>query len=102
MIILAAVGGGERYPGRSPRQKDDCEAYGEQSWFLSKGLATNVVDGGRVMPFHIVLRFQDGWGERLYWVREGEYLEETAVKSDKIPLDQLVPGFQVVIEVHLQ
>jgi hypothetical protein len=35
-------------------------------------------------------------------VRQGKYLEHTAVKSDEVLLNQLVPGLDVVIEAHPQ
>jgi hypothetical protein len=60
------------------------------------------VDGRRVFSFHIPSGFQNGWWRILWPVRKGEHLEDTAVKSDKVLLDQLISGFQVIIEVHLQ
>ena len=38
----------------------------------------------------------------LWPFRKGEHLEDAAVKSDKVFLDQSISGFQVVIEAHLQ
>ena len=38
----------------------------------------------------------------LWPFRKGEHLEDAAVESDKILLDQLISGFEVVIEAHLQ
>jgi len=38
----------------------------------------------------------------LWLFGEGGHLEDTAVKGEKVLLDQLISGFQVVIEVDLQ
>jgi hypothetical protein len=98
-----AVGmGADRYPRRSPRQRDDLEAYGEQSWFFSEGLAANLTDGGGVMSFHIRLALKERWRNIGLSIRKGEYLEDATVKGDKVLLDKAISGFQVVIEVHLQ
>jgi hypothetical protein len=103
MIVPPAVGNGrEHYVRRSPGMKDFCEAYEKQSRPFSKGLSANVMDGGGVTSFHIRFGFEDRWRIVSLWIREGKYLGKATVKGDKILLDQVIPGFQVVIEVHLQ
>ena len=69
---------------------------------FSKDPAANVVDGGRVFSFHVFSGFQDRRGQMLRPFRKGEHLEDAAVESDKILLDQLISGFEVVIEAQLQ
>jgi hypothetical protein len=70
--------------------------------FDSEGLAADVVDRGGIFSFHIRLCSQNGWGRFIGLVREREYLDEASVESDKVFFDQLVSGFQVVIQAHLQ
>jgi hypothetical protein len=69
---------------------------------FSKGPAANVVDGGRVFSFHVFPGSQDRWGQMLRPFRKGEHLKDAAVESDKILLDQLISGLEVLIEAHLQ
>jgi hypothetical protein len=74
----------------------------DSAWLFSKGPTANVVDSGRVFSFHVFPGFQDRWGQMLWPLRKGEYLEDAAVESDKILLDQLISGLEVIIEAHLQ
>jgi hypothetical protein len=61
-----------------------------------------VVHGGGIFSLHIRRS-----SENARWclggpVRKGEDLEDTTVKSDKVFPDQLIPGFQVVIEAEFK
>jgi hypothetical protein len=103
MEIPSTIGdGGEQHLRGAPRFRRGCEAYGKRSWFFSERLAANVMDGGRIMSCHIPLGLKESRRSILLSIGEGEHLEKAAVKGDKIFLDEVIPGFEVVLDVHLQ